>query len=135
MDSFSIAADAILFLHALFVGFVVLGLLAIVAGGVLGWSWVRNPWLRMIHLGAIGIVVVQSWLGAVCPLTTFEMALRAQAGDTPYSGSFIGYWLGRIVYYQAPPWVFVLVYTLFGALVVGCWWWVRPRPLRNRKGE
>jgi hypothetical protein len=71
-----LAADLLLFAHALFVVFVVSGLLMIIAGRLLSWSWVRNPWFRLAHLIAIGVVVLQSWLGQVCPLTIWEMALR-----------------------------------------------------------
>ncbi|MDM7482975.1 MAG: DUF2784 domain-containing protein [Halomonas sp.] len=119
-------ADAVLLLHVLFVAFVVLGLLAIYLGGLLGWHWVRHRWFRLVHLGAIGYVVVQAWLGAVCPLTTLEMALRAEAGSATYAGSFIQHWLQRLLYYTAPEWVFVAVYTLFGSLVLASWWVVRP---------
>ena len=45
-------------------------------GGALGWGWVRLRWFRITHLCAIGVVVIQSWLGVMCPLTTLEMALR-----------------------------------------------------------
>ena len=120
------AADVILLLHVLFVGFVVLGLALIAAGGLSGWSWVRNPWFRLVHVVAIGIVVVQSWFGAICPLTIWEMALRSQAEGATYTGTSISYWLGRMLYYQAPPWIFVVIYTVFGALVVACLFWVRP---------
>ncbi|WP_144982543.1 DUF2784 domain-containing protein [Halomonas sp. C22] len=119
-------ADAVLLLHVLFVAFVVPGLLAIYLGGILGWRWVRHRRFRLVHLGAIGYVVVQAWLGAVCPLTTLEMALRAEAGSATYAGSFIQHWLQRLLYYTAPEWVFVAVYTLFGSLVLASWWVVRP---------
>jgi hypothetical protein len=121
-------ADAVLLLHVLFVAFVVIGLFLIFAGKVLVWSWIRNPWFRLAHLLAIGIVVVQSWVGVICPLTTLEVALRSRAGDTAYSGTFISHWLGMILYYQLPAWVFVVCYTAFGAAVVASWYWVRPRP-------
>ena len=122
-----LAADAVLALHVLFVAFVVLGLVLILAGKGLQWSWVRNPWFRATHLLAISVVVVQSWLGVICPLTTFEMTLRSRAGGTVYPGSFVAHWLEAILYYQAPPWVFAACYTIFGAAVVGSWFWVRPR--------
>lgn len=125
-----LAADLLLVTHALFVAFVVLGLALIVAGGLLGWAWVRNPWFRVAHLAAIGVVVLQSWLGILCPLTTWEMALRARAGAATYPGSFIAYWVGEILYFELPPWVFVAGYTLFGLLVAGAWILVRPRPFR-----
>ena len=54
-------ADALLLIHVLFVGFVVLGLLAIYAGCFLHWHWVRNRWFRILHLMAIAIVVLQAW--------------------------------------------------------------------------
>ena len=81
-----------------------------------------------MHLGCISVVVLQSWLGAICPLTHLEIFLREQAGDTVYPGSFISHWLESILYYQAPAWVFVVVYTLFGAAVLASWLWVRPYP-------
>ncbi|MAP12336.1 MAG: hypothetical protein CMQ61_09820 [Gammaproteobacteria bacterium] len=123
-----IAADTVLVLHVLFVAFVVLGLLTIVVGGVWRWEWVRNPWLRLAHLASVGVVVLEAWLGIVCPLTHLEMALRRQAGDATYRGDFIGYWLNTILYYDASPWVFIVCYTVFGMLVVGSWIWIRPRP-------
>ena len=122
-----LAADAVLLMHALFVVFVVSGLILILVGGALGWAWVRLRWFRMAHLAAIGVVVVQSWLGAICPLTTFEMALRTRAGESGYPGSFIAHWVEAALYFQAPPWVFVVCYTAFGALVAAAWFWVRPR--------
>lgn len=128
--SYLIAADALLVVHTLFIAFVVFGLILILTGGALGWSWVRNPWFRLGHLTAIAIVVLQSWIGVICPLTTWEMALRAKAGDATYAGSFVAHWLGQLIYYQAPAWVFAVAYTAFGLLVAASWFWVRPRPFR-----
>ena len=127
-----LAADALLFLHVLFVVFVVVGLVLILAGGVAGWRWVRNPWFRLAHLVAIGVVVLQSWAGVICPLTTWEMELRARAGDAVYSGSFIAHWLQRLLYYQAPGWVFTACYSVFGLLVILSWIRVRPMPFSRR---
>jgi len=122
-----LAADAILVTHALFVGFVVLGLMLIFIGKWRGWNWVTYFWFRMAHLLAIAVVVLQSWFGVICPLTIWEMDLRTMAGEAAYSGSFIAHWLERLLYYRAPDWVFVLLYTGFGALVVASWIWIRPR--------
>ncbi len=119
-------ADAILILHVLFVAFVVLGLFAVYAGYFLNWQWVRNRIFRIVHLCAIGYVVVQAWLGVVCPLTTWEMALRAEVGAGTYSGSFIQHWLHSLLYLTLPEWVFVVVYTLFGSLVLASWLVVKP---------
>ena len=110
------------------------GMLLVYAGGLRGWSWVRNPWFRIIHLIAIGVVVVQAWAGELCPLTVWEQGLRLRAGGVAYSGSFIAHWLGELLYYEAPMWVFALCYTVFGALVLAAWYLVRPRPLRWLSG-
>lgn len=124
-------ADALLLIHVLFVGFVVLGLVAIYLGFFLHWRWVRNRWFRILHLMAIVIVVLQSWLGLICPLTIWEMALREKAGAAVYAGSFIQYWLHQLLYWQAPDWVFIVVYTVFGALVLASWFIVRPDARTN----
>lgn len=126
------AADLILVVHALFAAFVVLGLVCIFVGTARHWQWVRNPWFRLAHLLAIAVVVGQAWLGEICPLTTWEMALRAKAGGTTYTGSFVAHWLGELLYHDFPPWVFVLGYSLFGAMVLASWIWVRPRGFRDR---
>jgi hypothetical protein len=122
-----VAADAVLALHLLFVLFVIAGLVLVFAGGLAGWAWVRNRAFRIAHLAAIGVVVLQSWFGVICPLTTLEMWLRSRAGDATYAGSFIAHWLDALLYYQAPAWVFAICYTAFGGLVVASWFRVRPR--------
>ena len=121
-----ILADAILIIHVAFVLFVVFGLLFIYVGYFFQWLWVRNIWFRVLHLIAIGVVVVQSWVGMICPLTIWEMSLREEAGDATYSGSFIQHWLQSILYYSAPEWVFTLSYTVFGCLVLAGWFIVKP---------
>jgi hypothetical protein len=130
-----LAAEAILFVHALFVLFLVFGLALILIGKLLSWAWVRNPWFRWAHIAGIGIVVLQGWLGMICPLTSWEMALREMAGDAVYSGAFVAHWLESMLYFQAPEWVFIVAHTLFGALVAASWYWVRPRPWVIRDTE
>ncbi len=129
---YSLLADAILVTHVLFVAFVVLGLVFIFVGKFLSWLWVRNPWFRVTHIFGIGVVVLQAWFGVICPLTIWEMNLRSKAGETNYDGSFIMHWLNALLYYQAPPWVFVVVYTFFGGLVLASWFLVRPRAFSVR---
>ena len=121
MKRYQLLADIVLFIHFSFVAFVILALIFIVIGGFINWSWVRNWRFRVIHLLAIGFVVIQSWLGFVCPLTTLEMWLRRQIQTQHYEGSFIQYWLQRLLYYQADDWVFILIYSIFGLFVIVAW--------------
>ena len=118
---YRLLADGVLIVHFLFVAFVIGGLLARLAGLAAGWRWVRHAWFRRTHLAAVAIVVLQAWLGLICPLTRWENALRLRAGQTPYEETFVQHWLHRILFYQAEPWVFTVVYTIFGAAVLAAW--------------
>lgn len=119
-------ADAILVAHAAFVLFVVLGLPATWIGIALGKPFAFNPWFRGMHLAAIGFVVIETLLGYMCPLTTWEAALR---GDTSGEG-FIQRLIHAWLFWRAPPWVFATAYVAFGALVAATWW--RWPPTRGR---
>lgn len=114
-------ADTILVIHFSLVVFVVLGLLAIVVGRLIGWTWIYGRTFRISHLLVIGIVIAQAWLGRLCPLTILESFLRGKAGQAGYSETFVGYWLHRILFFNAQPWVFTLIYTVFGGLVFLFW--------------
>jgi len=127
-------ADLILLLHFAVVVFVVGGLVLIIAGNMRGWHWVNARWFRLLHLGAIGTVAAESWLGITCPLTTLEIWLRSKAGGAVYSGSFIEHWLQRLIFYDAPSWAFVLGYSLFGLLVITIWWYFPPGS-KSRRDE
>ncbi len=115
---YRIVADVILVGHFLFVAFVVVGFALIVVGHYARWTWVYNNWFRYSHLMAIAIVVLQAWAGRSCPLTVWESELRERAGDAGYGGSFIHHWLHKVLFFQAPPWVFTLAYSGFALLVL-----------------
>jgi hypothetical protein len=120
-------ADLLLVTHALFIAFVVLGQIAILVGLLTGRAWARDLRLRLIHLVCVLFVVLQTWLGMTCPLTIGEHDLRIRAGQTGYELGFVATWLQRLVFYDAEPWVFNLVYSLFGLVVVATWVFGRPR--------
>jgi len=118
---YSLLADTVLIIHFAFVVFVVFGLVLILVGLLNRWSWVRNRVFRVTHLVAVGVVVLQAWLGQLCPLTIWENELRRRAGQSGYTETFVEHWLHEILFYQAEPWVFTTIYTCFGALVVLVW--------------
>lgn len=124
----ALLADAILVLHVGIVAFVVLGSLAILAGGPLRWRWVRNRAFRLGHLALMVFIAAQAWLGQLCPLTEWEQALRIRAGQDAYEGSFVEHWLSRLIFFDAPWWVFIAAYTALAALLALCWWRWPPRP-------
>ena len=129
---YRIAADAIVILHFAYAAFVVLGLLAILVGAARRWHWTRNIVLRSLHLLAILIVVAESLCGITCPLTTWEQSLRSLAGGESYRGDFIASWVNNALFFDLPPWVFTLVYCLFGLAVLATLILAPPRFRRPR---
>ena len=134
---YPLLADAVLLIHFGVVLFVVGGLGVVVAGNWLGWRWVNGWWFRLTHLAAIAVIAVQAWLGQYCPLTILESWLRVRSGSPGYDKSFIEHWVQRLIYYDAPLWLFALIYTGFAALVILAWRRFPPRrdlvaPLAHR---
>ena len=125
-----LAADAIVVIHFAFVLFVLLGQLLIMIGALAGWTWVRNFKFRLIHLGSILFVVAESVLGIVCPLTTLEKWLQKQSGGAAYEGDFIARWVHEVLFFDKetiPPWLFTIIYSLFGLLVLLTFIFAPPR--------
>ncbi len=122
-----LAADALLVVHFLVVSFIVGGLVLTWIGAWLGWGWVRNPWFRYGHLAAIAFVALEALLGYACPLTVWEDLLRG--GVRPQS--FVARWVYRALYYQAPEWVFTVLYIAWAVATLVTLWAVRPRAVRR----
>ena len=120
-------ADIVLAVHAGYVMFVVGGQLLIVAGWIRGWMWTQRFAFRLLHLMAVGFVMLEAWIGAVCPLTLLENALRSKSDGTAYEQSFISHWLARLIFTSAPEWIFTLVYTSFTVVVLLTWLAYPPR--------
>jgi hypothetical protein len=116
----------ILMLHFAFVIGVILPIPLILIGVWRRWKWIRNPTFRIIHLSMIGIVVLEALIGIFCPLTVWEQALRRQAGEESYEGSFVGYWISRLLYYDFEPWIFTLAYCILGALILALYFFIPP---------
>jgi hypothetical protein len=121
-------ADVLLIVHFLIAAFIVGGLVLVWIGAALGWDWVRNPWFRYAHLGAIAFVAAEAVFGVMCPLTVWEDMLR---GRTP-AESFVGRWVRYFLYYRAPEWVFTAAYVAWTAATLLTLWRAPPRPLRRK---
>ena len=86
-----LSADVLVALHFAFIAFVV-------AGGFLT-LWHRG-W-AIVHLPAVAWAAWTEFTSTVCVLTPWENALRAQAGDAGYAGSFVDHYIVPIIYPQA----------------------------------
>ena len=124
---YRLAADVVVVLHMVYVLIVVLGLPAICWGTVRKQVWVRNAWLRGGHLAMILVVVGEAWAGITCPLTVWEHQLRDAAGQQSDQGAFVANLVHDLLFYDAEPWVFTLLYTVFGLLVAATFVMAPPR--------
>jgi hypothetical protein len=125
--SYAALADIIVAIHVAFVGYVVLGQLAILLGLLGRYGWARNFWFRCTHLAAILFVALETVVGMACPLTVWERELRQAAGQGVAGEDFIGRMLHSIIFYNLPPWVFTTMYLGFALLVVATFVLAPPR--------
>jgi hypothetical protein len=121
-------ADLLVAVHAAYVAFVVIGLLIIWVGWALSWRWIRNPWFRILHLIAIGIVAIEAIFGIECPVTVWERQLREAAGQPVSDASFIGRLFHNLLFYEdVPGWVFTVLHIGFAVLVLATFILAPPR--------
>ena len=100
----SAIAVFVLFLHALFILWVVFG--AFVARS--------RPVLRWLHIASLVWAILTELLPWPCPLTLLENWLEAKAGVGPYQGGFLLHYLDKLVY----PDISATVLTLAG--IIAC---------------
>jgi hypothetical protein len=118
---YSALAVFVLFLHALFV-------LWVVFGAMLTRS---RPVLRWMHIGSLIWGILTELLPWPCPLTLLENWLEGKAGVEPYQGGFLLHYLDKLVY----PDISAAVLTVAGVLVCvlnlalyGRQMWIARRP-------
>jgi hypothetical protein len=87
-DLYSALATAVLFLHALFIVWVVFGALLTRS----------RPILRWLHIVSLIWGILTELLPWPCPLTLLENWLEQKAGIDPYQGGFLLHYLDKLVY-------------------------------------
>ena len=118
--SYGVLADLVVFVHVLYVAYVVLGLAAILVAGTFRRQWGRNPWFRFTHLTAILIVVGEEIAGVRCPLTVWEERLREMGGQVVTAGqTFVGRLMHDLLFLDTVSQQTVeVMHFAFGALIV-----------------
>src|SRR5256886_3261795 len=96
-------AIAVLFLHGLFILWVIFGAFLVRA----------RPMLRWLHISSLIWGILTELLPWSCPLTVLENWLEGRAGIEPYQGGFLLHYLDRLVY----PDISATVLTVAGVLV------------------
>ena len=86
--AYRLQADLLVLLHFAFILFALFG------GFIVLW----RRWVALPHLSAAAWGVLVEFKGWVCPLTPWENALRAKAGQLGYGGGFIEHYLVSLIY-------------------------------------
>jgi hypothetical protein len=103
---FRILADIVVFIHFLWIVFLIFGALP---GG-------RYRTIKYIHIGGLGFALMLQALDWYCPLTYLEVWLRAKhdPGEA-YAGSYIAHYLEKVIYIEVDRWIIaVLTIALCG---------------------
>jgi len=100
---YSAFATAVLFLHALFIVWVVFGALLTRS----------RPILRWLHIVSLIWGILTELLPWPCPLTLLENWLEQKAGVEPYQGGFLLHYMDKLVY----PDISATALTVAGVLV------------------
>lgn len=90
---YSVFADAILFLHLVFILWIIFGA-----------AFTRcRPLLRSVHLASVVWGILIEVLPWTCPLTWAENWSKTKAGLAPYQGGFMLHYLDALVYPNISP--------------------------------
>jgi len=100
---YSVLATAVLFLHALFIVWVIFGALLTRS----------RPILRWLHIASLIWGILTELLPWPCPLTLLENWFEEKAGVEPYQGGFLLHYMDRLLY----PDLSATVLTVAGVIV------------------
>ena len=100
---YSSVAILVLFLHALFILWVVFGALLTRSRAVLRW----------LHIASLVWGILTELLPWPCPLTMLENWLEAKAGAQPYQDGFLLHYLDKLVY----PDISATILTVAGVII------------------
>jgi hypothetical protein len=122
---YSSVAILVLFLHALFILWVVFGALVTRS----------RPVLRWLHIASLVWGILTELLPWPCPLTVLENWLEAKAGAQPYQGGFLLHYLDKLVYPDISGTVLTVAGVIICALNLAFYgrqiWIARLRQLRT----
>jgi hypothetical protein len=106
---YSISADIIVFLHLLWIIFLIFG----------AFPGRRYKLVKIAHIGGVIFAVFIQVFGWYCPLTHLEAWLRTMHDPSQsYSGSFIIHYIEKLVYIGISPKIILLLTALIALMSV-----------------
>ena len=124
---FIFVADLILILHFAIVLFISSIFILVPLGYKLNWSFFKSMRLRIIHIGLMIFVTIESIFGLICPLTYLENLFRK---EKEYD-LFLTYWLSQLIYWDFPSIFFLCLYLLCLSWTIIMWIIFPPREINH----
>jgi hypothetical protein len=116
-------ADAVVVLHLLWIGFLVLGAI---------WG-AKSKRVKTLHIGGLAFAIFIQLFNWYCPLTYLEVWLRLRHDPAlAYPGSFIAHYAEKAVYLEIPGYA-VLMLTV-ALCAVNAWIYLRGRAGKVKPG-
>jgi hypothetical protein len=124
----ALLADLILYFHFLYVLGVLVPIPLIVIGSWYDWKWVRLLWLRRVHACMMLLVVLEAFIGMICPLTEWETAIRAKGpGGNIYPKGFIAALVAKLLFSDFELWVYTLLYIVTALIIIDLYILIPPK--------
>ncbi len=122
---YGIAADLVIFLHFLWIAFVILGFPVFLYFKLQEW--------RAIHLLALIVTVVMQLTGTICPLTYLEAYLKAKGiSRGVYPGQFTIDTLEKLIYVEDLTLEKITYATLIFLALVLFSFWLKPLTFKKQ---
>ena len=116
---YRIAADFVIFIHFLWIAFVILGFPVFLILNLSKW--------RVIHLTALIGMVVMQLTRTICPLTYLEAYLKSKgASGQVYPGQFVIHTIEKLIYVEDLTLEIITCATIIFLIVVLLSFWFRP---------
>ena len=121
---YKVAADVVILIHFLWIGFVILGFPVTLYFNSAKW--------RLFHLAAVILMILMQVTLTICPLTYLEGWLKS-GGNTKdvYPGAFIAEWVERLIYVEDMTLEKIMYATMAYLVLILLSFWLRPLKFRK----
>ena len=121
---YKVAADVVILIHFLWIGFVILGFPVALYFNSAKW--------RLFHLAAVILMILMQVTRTICPLTYLEAWLKS-GGNTKdvYPGAFIAEWVERLIYVEDMTLEKIMYATMAYLVLILLSFWLRPLKFRK----
>ena len=125
---YKVAADVVILIHFLWIGFVILGFPVTLYFNSAKW--------RLFHLAAVILMILMQVTRTICPLTYLEAWLKS-GGNTKdvYPGAFIAEWMERLIYVEDMALEKIMYATMVYLALILLSFWFRPLQFKKTAGR